>query len=130
MYSNNLARNGYRLFVVLVLLLYLMQAVSPALAADGGGIAGGIAALVKKVIDAMIIAGGIALAFFIAFTNLSAMVARGVGMPYVEANATLKIISLVVLFGFLVFSIAITNAIVDGIMAYHSNEPIKVPSVG
>jgi hypothetical protein len=121
---------AYRLFVLSVMATTLLiQAVAPAWAAGlDGGIGEGLAALVKKVIDGMIIAGGIVLAFFVAFTNLSAIIARGAGMPHVEANATIKIISLVALFGFLVFSIAIANAVIDGIMAYHTDEAIHVPT--
>jgi membrane protein insertase Oxa1/YidC/SpoIIIJ len=49
------------------------------------------------------------------------------GMPYAEANATMKIIGVVMLFIITVFTIPLANAVIDAVMDYHSPESIHIP---
>ena len=49
------------------------------------------------------------------------------GMPYAEANATMKIIGVVILFIITAFAIPLSNAVIDAVMAYHSSESIRIP---
>jgi uncharacterized membrane protein len=67
------------------------------------------------------------MAFAIAFTGATSVFAKMAGMPYAEANATMKIIGVVLLFILTVFAIPLANAVIDAVMQYHSAEGIHIP---
>lgn len=123
---------------VLVIALLLCQVALPVSAngdgpgdggdgGGGGGIGQGLASLVKMAVDALIVVGGLALAFAIAFTGVSTIFAKMAGMPYAEAQATMKIIGVVIAFIVTAFAIPVANAVIDNVMEYQSGESIHVP---
>jgi heme/copper-type cytochrome/quinol oxidase subunit 2 len=115
------------LFVATVSVLLVCQIAPPALAqgqADGNP----LASLVKLAVNGLIIVAALLMTFAIAFTGVMSMMARMAGMPYAEANATMKIIGIVILFIIVAFAIPLSNAVIDNVMEYHSNEDIRVPS--
>lgn len=115
-----------RLGVAFVSALLLCQFAVPVLA-DGGGPAEGLANLVKMAVDGLIILAALAMTFAIAFTGVTSIFAKMAGAPYAEANATTKIIGVVVLFILTAFTIPLANAVIDAVMAYHSSEGIHIP---
>ena len=119
------------LAVALVSALLLCQVAPPVLADDGPGDGpqAGLADLVKMAVDGLIILAALAMTFAIAFTGVSAIFAKMAGMPYAEATATMKIITVVVLFILTAFAIPLANAVIDAVMKYHSSEPVHVPDV-
>jgi cytochrome bd-type quinol oxidase subunit 2 len=117
-----------RLFVASTWALTLCQLALPVLADGGpGGPAEGLANLVKMAVDGLIVLAGLAMAFAIAFTGATSVFAKMAGMPYAEANATMKIIGVVLLFILTVFAIPLANAVIDAVMQYHSAEGIHIP---
>jgi hypothetical protein len=116
----------YRLFVALISALTLCQFATPVMA--GGGPMEGLANLVKMAVDGLIILAALAMTFAIAFTGVTSIFAKMAGSPYAEANATLKIIGVVILFILTAFAIPLANAVIDAVMAYHSSEGIHIPS--
>ena len=124
------------LAVAFVSALLVCQVALPALAQEpqppgggGGGAAAGLADLVKMAVDGLIVLAALAMTFAIAFTGVSSILAKMAGMPYAEANATMKIIGVVILFILTAFTIPLANAVIDAVMRYHSSEGIRVPSV-
>lgn len=119
-----------RLTLAVLAALLMCQVASPVSAQEGpGGIGQGLASLVKMAVDAMIVVGGLALAFAIAFTGVSTIFAKMAGMPYAEANATMKVIGVVIAFVLTAFAIPVANAIIDNVMSYRSSEGIHVPGM-
>jgi hypothetical protein len=124
------ARSVNRLVVAFVWALLACQIALPVLADDGpGGPGEGLANLVKMAVDGLIILAALAMTFAIAFTGVMSIFAKMAGMPYAEANATMKIIGVVILFILTAFAIPLANAVIDAVMEYHSPEGIHVPSV-
>jgi hypothetical protein len=126
-----LRRIGYRLFVTFIAALLLCQIASPVLAdgGPGGGAMAGLASLVKMAVDGLIVLAALAMTFAIAFTGVMSIFSKMAGMPYAEANATMKIIGVVILFIITAFAIPLANAVIDNVMEYHSPEGIHIPNV-
>jgi hypothetical protein len=117
-----------RVVMAVLAALLICQVAVPVRADEGpGGIGQGLASLVKMAVDALIVVGGLALAFAIAFTGVSTIFAKMAGMPYAEANATMKVIGVVIAFVLTAFAIPVANAIIDNVMQYRSSEGIHVP---
>jgi hypothetical protein len=123
-----LRQGAYRVFVALLMTMMVCQHAAPALAQDGGGV-GGLAGLVKKAVNGLVILTGLSLAFGIAFTGFSATLAKWAGAPNAEATAILRIISLVLLFILVVFAIPLSNAVIDAIFENYQQEDIRIPPV-
>ena len=121
------------LMVALVSALLLCQVALPVMAQDpepgGGGAAAGLANLVKMAVDGLIVLAALAMTFAIAFTGVMSIFSKMAGMPYAEANATMKIIGVVILFIITAFAIPLSNAVIDAVMAYHSSESIRIPGL-
>ena len=120
------------LAVAFVSALLLCQIALPVLAQEpdpggGSGVAGGLASLVKMAVDGLIIVAALAMTFAIAFTGVMSIFSKMAGMPYAEANATMKIIGVVILFIITVFTIPLSNAVIDAVMNYRSTEGIHIP---
>ena len=119
-----------RLTVATVSALLLCQFALPVLAQDPGpegGAAAGLANLVKMAVDGLIILAALAMTFAIAFTGVMSIFSKMAGMPYAEANATMKVIGIVILFILTAFTIPLANAVIDAVMQYHSSEGISIP---
>lgn len=113
--------------------LLLCQIAAPVLAQEpepggGGGAAAGLANLVKMAVDGLIILAALTMTFAIAFTGVMSILSKMAGMPYAEANATMKIIGIVILFILTAFTIPLANAVIDAVMQYHSPEGIHIPA--
>ena len=113
--------------------LLLCQIALPVLAQEpepggGSGAAAGLANLVKMGVDGLIILAALAMTFAIAFTSVMSIFSKMAGMPYAEANATMKIIGVVILFILTAFAIPLANAVIDAVMQYHSPEGIHIPA--
>ena len=120
----------YRLFVAFISALILCQFATPVLADDepgDGGPGAGLANLVKMAVDGLIVLAALAMAFAIAFTGVTSIFAKMAGSPYAEANATLKIIGVVILFILTAFAIPLANSVIDAVMEYHSPDGIHIP---
>jgi hypothetical protein len=118
-----------RLGVALVSALLLCQMALPVLADDEPpGPMVGLADLVKMAVDGLIILAALGMTFAIAFTGVMSIFSKMAGMPYAEANATMKIIGVVILFILTAFAIPLANAVIDAVMKYHSPEGIHIPS--
>jgi hypothetical protein len=123
-------QSARRLLVALISALLLCQVALPVQAQDpepGGGAAAGLANLVKMAVDGLIVLAALAMTFAIAFTGVMSIFSKMAGMPYAEANATMKIIGVVILFIITAFAIPLSNAVIDAVMAYHSSESIRIP---
>jgi len=122
-------QSARRLMVALVSALLLCQVALPVQAQDPepGGAAAGLANLVKMDVDGLIVLAALAMTFAIAFTGVMSIFSKMAGMPYAEANATMKIIGVVILFIITAFAIPLSNAVIDAVMAYHSSESIRIP---
>jgi hypothetical protein len=127
-------RRGVRcLALALVSALLLCQVAVPALAQEpdpggGSGAMAGLGNLVKMAVDGLIVIAALGMTFAIAFTGVMSIFSKMAGMPYAEANATMKIIGVVVLFIITAFTIPLSNSVIDAVMDYHSSESIHVPS--
>jgi hypothetical protein len=118
-----------RLGVALVSALLLCQMALPVLADDEPpGPMVGLADLVKMSVDGLIILAALGMTFAIAFTGVMSIFSKMAGMPYAEANATMKIIGVVILFILTAFAIPLSNAVIDAVMKYHSSEGIHIPN--
>ena len=117
------------LAVATVSALLLCQFAPPVLAQDPGpgGAAAGLANLVKMAVDGLIVLAALAMTFAIAFTGVMSIFSKMAGMPYAEANATMKVIGIVILFILTAFTIPLANAVIDAVMQYHSSEGIRIP---
>mgnify|MGYP000681001099 CR=1 FL=1 len=110
----------------MVLVLFLSIQAVPVRADNGIG--QGLADLAKKVIDGMIIVGGILVALLWGYNWLRGLVARGFGSALAESNSFMTVFTTAVLFIFLVFTIPAVNAFIDAVMKYHSAEGIHIPT--
>ena len=129
--SRELRQLMQRLLVALISALLLCQVALPVQAQDpepGGGAAAGLANLVKMAVDGLIVLAALAMTFAIAFTGVMSIFSKMAGMPYAEANATMKIIGVVILFILTAFAIPLANAVIDAVMQYHSPEGIHIPA--
>jgi Na+/phosphate symporter len=124
-----LQRIALRTGLALTCAAMLCQMATPVLAAPHPDPISGLAKLVKAAVNLLIILTGLGMVFTIAFTGATATIAKMAGAPYAEANATLKIIGVVVCFCLTAFSIPLANAIIDNIMAdgSYTSEDIHVP---
>ena len=124
-------KSVHRLIVSFILAGLLCQIALPVLAQDpepgSSGAAAGLANLVKMAVDGLIVLAALAMTFAVAFTGVMSIFSKMAGMPYAEANATMKIIGVVILFILTAFAIPLSNAVIDAVMAYHSSEGIHIP---
>ena len=133
LFNDPILRRAMRcLALAFVSALLLCQIAIPVLAqepdpGDGGGAMAGLGNLVKMAVDGLIILAALAMTFAIAFTGVMSIFSKMAGMPYAEANATMKIIGVVMLFIITVFTIPLANAVIDAVMDYHSPESIHIP---
>ena len=118
-----------RLALATVSALVLCQFAPPVLAQDPGpgGAGAGLANLVKMAVDGLIVLAALAMTFAIAFTGVMSIFSKMAGMPYAEANATMKVIGIVILFILPAYTIPLANAVIDAVMQYHSSEGIRIP---
>ena len=125
-------KSVHRLIVSFILALLLCQVALPVLAQDpepgSSGAAAGLANLVKMAVDGLIVLAALAMTFAVAFTGVMSIFSKMAGMPYAEANATMKIIGVVILFILTAFAIPLANAVIDAVMQYHSPEGIHIPA--
>jgi len=88
----------------------------------------GLGNLVKMAVDGLIVVAALGMTFSIAFTGVMSIFSKMAGMPYAEANATMKIIGVVILFIITAFTIPLANSVIDAVMDYHSSEGVHIPS--
>lgn len=93
---------------------------------QGGDIAGALADLAKKVIDALVLISGILLAIGFATGFVQGQIAVMAGSPYALAGTWIKVAGIVICFLGVIFAIPIANAIIDAVATMRPGPGIDI----